>query len=461
MSAPAIVSLMKSHLPIYTQLLRILYTIGHYLAFPAIMLRLLWRSRHNVGYRSRWNERFGYVDRVDNNADGIWVHAVSVGESLAAVPLIKAILNQYPNHNIIVTATTPTGSTQILKHLRKKVLHYYTPYDVPSALYRFIRRNRIKTCIIMETEIWPNLQHCCRKKNIPLLLANARLSQRSLNGLRFPLIRPLIAYMLDCYTSVCAQSVLDGERLLALGLDPKRLMISGNVKFDIEIDTNIHDKGIQLRKEWRSVNRPTFIAASTHEGEEELLLKAFKSIREEIPNLLLIIAPRNQDRFNKVFELCVDAGYKTIRRSLHEQPSDAVDILLADTFGELMLLYAASDIAFVGGSLVPWGGHNLIEPAALGLPALTGPHLYNFAAISKLLKNAGAAVVVNDYKQLAAQVIALFSAKELREQMGQRALEVIERNSGSVAKHLAQIEKILPSHTAAKRTRRTSEDVIS
>lgn len=427
---------------LFAKLSRRLYTLLHYLSLPAIMLRLLWRSRYTIAYRQRWSERFGYIKRVTETDASIWIHAVSLGEANAAIPLIKELIVRYPQYTILVTTTTPTGSAQIVRHLKDDVVHVYAPYDVPWMVNRFLRRSRTKLCIIMETEIWPNILHCCRHHNIPIFLANARLSERS--KLRYQLIARLTKVMLRSYSMVSAQGLLDGERLLSLGLDPKRLMVSGNIKFDIQMPVDINQRGLELRKEWNALDRPIFIAASTHEGEEEIILEAFKHIKKQLSNVLLVLVPRHPDRFPKVEKLCKDQGMSLVLRSLNQIPTPETDMILGDTMGELLLLYAAGDIAFVGGSLVPIGGHNLIEPAAIGLPVLTGPQLHNFTEISRLLQNAGTAQVVHDPKSIAAAVNALFSAKELREKMGTRAREVISANSGALEKHLEWIENNFP-----------------
>lgn len=427
---------------LFAKLTRFIYTLLHYLCLPAILVRLLWRSRYSIGYRQRWNERFGYIKRVTETEASIWIHAVSVGEANAAIPLIKELIVRYPQYTIVVTTTTPTGSAQIIQHLKGEVTHVYAPYDVPWVVNRFLRRSRTKLCIIMETEIWPNILHCCLKNNVPIFLANARLSERS--RLRYQFVATLTKTMLKSYSMVAAQGLLDGERLLSLGLDPKRLMISGNIKFDIKIPNQLVEDGVALREEWTTQNRPIFIAASTHEGEDEIILDSFKRIREQLPNTLLILVPRHPDRFMRVERLCKSRNFKLVLRSLNQLPDKDTHILLGDTMGELLLLYAASDIAFVGGSLVPIGGHNLIEPAAVGLPVLTGPHLHNFTEISRLLQNAGTAQIIHDAKSMASAVIALFSAKELHNKMSIRAREVIAANSGALEKHLEWIENNFP-----------------
>ncbi len=435
---------------LYTKLLRYLYTLIYFIAIPAILTRLLWKSRRNPHYRKRWNERFGYFKRLPKDQSSIWVHAVSVGETIAAIPLIRELKKQYPDHAIIVTTTTPTGSVQVKKELKDEVYHVYTPYDIPIFVNRFLRRCNAKLCIIMETELWPNMLRCCRARNIPLVLANARLSKRSKRN--YQLISNITKSMLDNYNLVAAQGLLDGERFIELGLDPKRLMISGNIKFDMDLPNSLVEQGRALRQAWGSSHRPTFIAASTHEGEEAILIDAYQRFRKEVPNALLIIVPRHPERFDKVADLIAENNLQFVRKSTNDTPQTNTNIILGDTMGELRMIYAACDIAFVGGSLVPIGGHNLIEPAALGLPILTGPYLDNFTEISKLLKDAGAAQITPDAKAISDALVALFSAKELREKMGARAKDVINSNKGAVQKHIEWIQNIFPSANAENKT---------
>ena len=413
--------------------MRFIYTIIYYLSMPFVLIRLLWRSRHAAGYRKRWHERFGYINRI-TDGDTIWVHAVSVGETIAAIPLIKALLEQYhPQYHIIVTATTPTGSALVTKHFQDQVHHAYTPFDIPTSVRRFLKRARIKFCIIMETELWPNLFATCKQQKIPIVLANARLSERS--TLRYQLIAGLTKNMLNSCYMVAAQGVLDGERYLKLGLDPSNLLISGNIKFDMTIADNLIEQGKAIKQQIGH-DRCVFIAASTHDNEEAKILEAFQIIRQRIPNLFLVLVPRHANRFQKVAQMCLAANFTTVLRSQKTPIEKSTDILLVDTIGELRMIYAAGDIAFVGGSLVPVGGHNLIEPAALGLPILTGPNLQNFTEISKLLQNAGAVQIVTNTQSIADAVIALCSASALREKIGQCAKDTIETNRGALKKHL-------------------------
>ena len=289
----------------------------------------------------------------------------------------------------------------------------------------------------METELWPNLLHCTRARNIPILLANARLSEQSLRGYRRIAIAQLTREMLANISCVAAQSSADSERFVALGLDRKKLLVTGNIKFDLNIPPDLIDAGKALHAQWG--DRPTLIAASTHEGEESIVLSAFNTIRQKHPTALLILVPRHPDRFEKVARLCQSSGLNIVRRSLNQEPNQHTDILLGDTLGECRLFYAASDIAFVAGSLVPVGGHNLIEPAAMGLPIITGHYLHNFTAVSQLLQSANALITVDSAQSLADAVTHLLEDKAERDAMGQRAFQVSVENTGAIEKHLQWI----------------------
>lgn len=423
--------------------MRQIYTALYYFAIPFILIRLLWRSRHTAGYRKRWSERIGLIKPIPKEKS-IWIHAVSVGETIAAIPLIKAIIEKFTDYTIVVSSTTPTGSALVKKQFGKTVHHVYSPFDTPTSVGRFLKRARPALCIIMETELWPNLLLCCKKNNTPIILANGRLSERS--SLRYQLIESLTRQMLAATHMIIAQGVLDGERYLRLGLNPKKLVVSGNIKFDMHIPETEIQKGKAIKS--NIGNKTVFIAASTHETEEATVLNAFKKIRTKIPDAFLILVPRHVDRFQKVYELCVSQNWQTVRRSEGTTITSDTNILLVDTIGELRMIYAAADIAFVGGSLTPVGGHNLIEPAALGLPILTGPNLQNFTQISKLLQNAGAAQIITDANSLAEAVIGLCEAQELREKIGLCAIKTIEANRGALEKHLTHISACLQKNTS-------------
>lgn len=416
-------------------MLRYLYTLFFYTALPFILLRMLWRSHKVRGYRHRLLERFGYIDTLNLNKKSLWLHAVSVGEVITAVPLIKALLEDYSQYTLVITTTTPTGSEQIHKHFGNRIRHVYFPYDLPGPINRFLKRIHPQLVIIMETELWPNVLYYLHRKSIPILLANARLSERSMRNYQH--IAHITQRMLSQITCVAAQSDLDGKRFVQLGLTSNRLLITGNIKFDLQLSESLIEEGKILRKHWGL--RPTLIAASTHEGEEVIILEAFRQLRHQFQDALLILIPRHPDRFNRVARLCESNGFSVVKRSLHKIPHSKADILLGDTMGELRLLYAASDVAFVGGSLVPIGGHNLIEPTAVRLPIVSGPNLHNFVTISDLLKTANALIIVSDSKSLFTNVARLFNNLRERQSLGERGYQVSISNTGSLDRHIEWI----------------------
>ncbi|OGO90730.1 MAG: 3-deoxy-D-manno-octulosonic acid transferase [Coxiella sp. RIFCSPHIGHO2_12_FULL_44_14] len=424
--------------------MRHLYTFLFYLAIPFILLRLRWRSRRIPVPPRFWRERWGYTSPLTKH-HSIWIHAVSVGETMAAIPLIRALQQQYPHYALVVTTTTPTAAQQVSQQLSHSVQHAYIPYDLPRCIHRFLRRCRPVLCILMETELWPNLIHCTHAHRIPILLANARLSERSLRG--YQRIPTLIKTMLHQLSHVATQSDADGKRFLKLGLPSEKLQWMGNIKFDLQLPASILTEGQQWRSHWN--NRPTLIAASTHEGEEEKLLHALPIIQHSIPDILLILVPRHPQRFSAVAELCRSLSLRFVQRSLQQWPDTSTSILLGDTLGELRTLYAASDVAFVGGSLVPVGGHNLIEPAAVHLPIVTGSHLHHFEAVRQLLEAANALIVVDDATALIHHVVQLFANPSQRKAMGERAYQVSLANTGALEKHLAWINRTLEQEARA------------
>ncbi len=419
---------------------RFLYSVLFYLLLPAIVLRLLLRAIKAPAYARCWAERFGFV-APSQDKPVIWLHAVSVGESLAAVPLVKTLQEKHPDHRLIVTCMTPTGSERIQVAFGDSVDHCYAPYDMPDSVARFLNRIKPELLIIMETELWPNTIAACHKRKIPVLLANGRLSEKSANAYRK--IQPLVKPMLAQLSTVAAQHIDDGARFVDLGLAETALTVTGNIKFDLSLDQAVRGKAQQLLSEWRCESeRPILLAASTHRGEDEIILEAFAQIKTRIENLLLVLVPRHPERFNQVAELCVSAGFNLARRSSADKVEGA-DILLGDTMGELMTFFGACDIAFVGGSLVPSGGHNVIEPAAWGVPVLTGPHLFNFTEASQLLLDGEALLVCNDAKQLAEECITMLNSQQRREQMGSQARLIAEANRGALDKLIAVIDRFI------------------
>lgn len=420
---------------------RSLYTAILYLLSPIIVLRLLYRAIKAPAYASRWSERFGFTS-VRGGEDTIWLHAVSVGETVAAIPLVRLLQRDYPNQRLIVTCMTPTGSERIIAAFGNTVDHSYAPYDMPGAVARFLNRVKPSVMIIMETELWPNTIAACARRNIPVILANARLSEKSAKG--YGKVPSLVGPMLRSISAVVAQHSDDGIRFTNLGLPSEALTISGNIKFDLDIDLSVQALAEQLAQDWQGADRrPILLAASTHRGEDELVLQAFAKIKAVLPQApLLVLVPRHPERFAQVAQLCQKRGYALARRSAAESTTNA-DILLGDTMGELMTLFGACDIAFVGGSLVPSGGHNMIEPAAWGVPVLTGPHLFNFTEASQLLLDGGAMQICNDADELAQCCLVLLQDPHRREQMGGAARLVAEANRGALGRLSSLLDRFI------------------
>ncbi len=416
--------------------MRLIYNGLLYLILPLALLRLYWRGRRDAGHRQRWRERLGFVPTL--LPGGLWVHAVSVGETRAALPLIRALLDRYPDLPLLVTTTTLTGSRQVREALGERVQHVYAPYDLPGATRRFLQRARPRLAVIMETELWPNLLRQCATASIPVLLANARLSERSARG--YGRIRGLTAALLRDVTLIAAQADADAARFRALGAP--RVEVTGNLKYDLALPVDLPERGQRLRRDLLGDQRPVWIAASTHAGEDEPILEAFARLCARWPALLLLV-PRHPERFDSVAALCRQQGFSVIRRSERKVCAPDTTVFLGDSMGELLLFYAAADLAFVGGSLVATGGHNVLEPALLGLPVLFGPHMFNFTEAGERLLEAEAAWRVADAGELAAAVDRLLTDSELRQTAGRRGQAVVERHRGALAALLGLIEKLL------------------
>ncbi|MDN5871550.1 MAG: lipid IV(A) 3-deoxy-D-manno-octulosonic acid transferase [Nitrococcus sp.] len=423
---------------------RKLYSALLYLAIPAVLARLLLRSLRAPSYRRRWAERFALIPPVPGRP--IWIHAVSVGETLAAIPLIKRLLEGHPGIPIVITTTTPTGSERVRALLGKRVWHCYAPYDLPDVMARFFRRIEPRLIIIMETEIWPNLLAAARRRGIPVVLANARLSARS--AARYRRVACLLRSALRAYHTIAAQSAADARRFRALGAPAERVQISGNVKFDLEIGAGCIAAGRELRARL-GAHRPVWIAASTHQGEESLVLEAHRGVRARAPQALLILAPRHPERFDAVAALCRRRGMKTACRSAGDSVRSTTEVYLADTMGELPQLYAAADVAFVGGSLVPVGGHNVLEAAALGLPVLVGPHVFNCAEIIACMETAEGLLRIANTASLARAVADLLVNERHRRALGERAQRQVIANKGA-AQRLYEIIRALLTEPPAR-----------
>ena len=409
--------------------MRALYTLLLYLVFPLVLLRLLWRSIKAPAYRERWLERLGLFT-PPGAWGGLWIHAVSVGEVQAVLPLIRQLLADNPGLPITVTTTTPTGSARVVEQLGEQVFHVYFPYDLPLALTGFIRRVRPRALLMVETEIWPNLLHSCRRHGVYTLLANARLSARSAQ--RYARLGRFTRDTFSHIDCIAAQTEADAARFRALGVAADRVFVTGSIKFDIRIPASLEEQVEVLRREWGG--RPVWVAGSTHEGEDELVLQAHHQVLSSFPNALLILVPRHPERFERVAGLCKREHLKLARRSRHGSYGTQTQVYLGDTMGELPVVIGSADVAFIGGSLVPTGGHNMLEAAAQGVAVCFGPHVFNFAAISELLVAEGAARRVGDEVELAQQVIAWFRDASARAEAGENGRRVVRQNRGALAR---------------------------
>ncbi|WP_312228175.1 lipid IV(A) 3-deoxy-D-manno-octulosonic acid transferase [Pseudescherichia sp.] len=421
-------------------MLQLLYTTLFYLIQPLIWLRLWVRGRKAPAYRKRWGERYGYY-KQPLKPGGILMHSVSVGETLAAIPLVRALRHRYPDLPITVTTMTPTGSERVLSAFGNDVQHVYLPYDLPDALNRFLNAVDPKLVLVMETELWPNLIAALHKRQIPLVIANARLSARSAKG--YARLGDFIRTLLRRITLIAAQNEEDGERFIALGAKRNQLTVTGSLKFDISVTPQLASRAVTLRRQW-APHRPVWIATSTHEGEESAVIEAHRTLLREFPNLLLILVPRHPERFPDAINLVRQAGLSYITRSSGEVPSSSTQVVVGDTMGELMLLYGIADLAFVGGSLVERGGHNPLEAAAHAIPVLMGPHTFNFKDICARLTQADGLITVADVASLSKEVASLLTDEDYRNFYGRHAVEVLYQNQGALQRLLQLLEPYLP-----------------
>jgi len=416
---------------------RLGYRLLLWLSFPWVLLHLWWRGRRQPGYREHVGERFGwYPTRPARPV--IWLHAVSVGETRAAEPLVRALAARYPGHELLLTQMTPTGRETAQQLFGGAATIAYLPYDYPQAVARFLAHFRPRLGILMETEIWFNLVECCARRGVPLLLANARLSEKSARG--YELVAPLTRAALGRLAAVSAQTGEDAERLARLGA--RGVEVTGNLKFDVVLAPQLLALGAELKQ--RIGHRPVLLAASTREGEEELVLDALAHIRVE--GLLLLLVPRHPQRFDEVAALLSGRKLSYLRRSDNcALPADC-RVLLGDSMGEMAAYYAACDLAFIGGSLLPYGGQNLIEACAVGRALLFGRHMYNFSEASRLALAAGAAIEVADAAMLGERAGELLGDQATLARMSQAALAFSHAHQGATARNLAICERLLPPH---------------
>lgn len=427
--------------------MRLAYTVALYCAAPFLVGRLLWRGLRNPAYRRRLGERFGMGGRIGAQRGCVWIHAVSVGEVQAAMPIVKALKGRYPDETIVVTSTTPTGAARVAKALGGGVVHRYFPFDLPGSVARFLDRIQPRVAIIMETEIWPNLLAQCRLRGVPVVLANVRLSERSAAGYRK--FRRLFAPALGGVAAIAVQSGEDARRMASIGAPPDIIDVTGSTKFDIPMLASLREEAAALRRSW-GPSRGIWIAASTHDGEESLVLDAFEHVLDRVPGSLLVLVPRHPERFGKVAAQVRRRGFEPVLRSRRPPDCSGAQVFIGDTMGELPLFYAAADVAFVGGTLVERGGHNMLEPAALGLPVLFGPHVFNFAAISRRLLEAGGARAVGDSADLGRAVVDYLRDADLRNTTGASGRAFVEGNRGAGERVLAMVGPYLgPAHDSS------------
>ncbi len=419
--------------------LRGLYSAALYVLAPITVYHLIWRGFRQPAYFERWSERYASYPPAKARAP-LWLHAVSVGEVNAASPLVNRLLREHPDLRLVVTTITPTGSERVQALWGDAVVHVYLPYDLPGAVGRFLDHFRPALALIVETELWPNLLFACRDRGIPTHILNARLSARSLRG--YGVLAPLIRRALQSVRLIAAQSNEDGKRFVRLGAPAASVVVTGNLKFDMaRLDFAGFANEFEVA---RGCSGPVWIAASTHEHEELAVLEAHRALLTRHPTALLLWAPRHPERFRAVAHRARELGLQVATRSEQQWPDQGSQVFVIDTLGELGRFYACAQVAFVGGSLQPIGGHNLLEPAATGTAILTGPHLHNFADIAKRLREAEAMRVVQDAGQLASGLQELFADDAARTRMSANARLLLDQGRGALERTIALIEPALP-----------------
>ncbi|MCA2415537.1 lipid IV(A) 3-deoxy-D-manno-octulosonic acid transferase [Vibrio chemaguriensis] len=421
-------------------LVRIVYTLLLALASPLLLFGLYKSKPNKPKFGSRWKEHFGITPKLKSNDKPIWIHAVSVGESIAATPLIKALKEQNPEQSILVTTTTSTGAEQIAK-LGDLVEHRYMPIDFGFAIKGFLKAVQPKQMLIIETELWPNTLHNVHKAGIPITVVNARLSEKSCCN--YTKVQPLFNVMLPCLAQILCQTESDANRFERLGVDKDKLAVTGSIKFDIEISEQVKQQGQQLRAQLGN-DRPIWIAASTHKGEDEQVLDAHKQVLKSHPNALLVLVPRHPERFDDVFTLCQQQGFSTVRRTSMHAVETNTQVYLGDTMGEMLTLMGAADICFMGGSLVgdKVGGHNVLEPAALGVPVITGPSYYNFQDLVAKMLHKKVIKLIESPNEMSLKVEAMFQDALAKSVVQENLLNFVKDNVGALTKTIRCIESI-------------------
>ncbi|MDQ7090722.1 MAG: lipid IV(A) 3-deoxy-D-manno-octulosonic acid transferase [Methylococcales bacterium] len=416
--------------------MRVIYNCLFYSLTPFILLRLYWRGYKAPDYRLRWRERLGFYSQKSKR-NVAWFHAVSVGEAEAVFPLIKQFMLDQPKCPILITTTTPTGSARVKAVMGNTVEHVYLPYDLPDVIKRFLNHFKPQKAIIMETEIWPNLFTLTAKQKIPLFIINARLSERSCRG--YQKVSTLIEPALSAITLIATQTDTDKERFQAISSQTLNVQTMGNIKFDIQITDALIKQGTSL-KTTLFANRFVWIIASTHKLEEQVFFKLYSELKQQIPHLLLLIVPRHPERFDEVAAIAKTENLSLVRRSERAICHKNTAVYLADTMGELKMLYAAADIAFVGGSLFKTlGGHNVLEPIAIGIPVMFGGFMRHFKAIETGILAAKAGLQCNDRSELINAVLMLYQNPEFKQQLINNADGFLKQNQGSIQKIIKQL----------------------
>jgi len=419
-------------------LLRAFYFCALELARPFIRARLWWRTRREPGYGDRIAERYGDVTSMAHLAP-LWIHAVSAGETIAAVPLIEGLLIRHPDVPILVTSTTATGSSEVKRRLGDRVLHAFAPYDFEGAVNAYFHRVKPRGLVLIETELWPNLLRAARQTGIPVVLVNGRLSERSAKG--YGRIAALTRDMLESFSLIGCQSEAHRERFISLGAPTERVQSLGSVKYDVTLGETLRQEATQLREQYHWQGRPVFIAASTHPGEEAQVLDAWSMVRSQQPEARLLIVPRHPPRADEVCALITSRGLESACQS--RLSGAAPEVVVGDVMGSLLMLYGVADAAFVGGSLVPRGGHNPIEPALWGIPFVTGPHTFNFADVMNDFREAGAVAETGNAAELAALMASWLAGEAQGKESGARARALVDRKRGALERTLAALEPLL------------------
>jgi 3-deoxy-D-manno-octulosonic-acid transferase len=422
-----------------------LYSLVLHLAFPVTLYHLVWRGMRQREYLRRWTERYGWIEDKLDLHDTLWVHAVSVGEVLAARPLVDALLAKYPERPLLVTTITPTGSERVRALWGDRVHHVYLPYDLRGMVRRFLDRARPALAVIVETEIWLNLYVECGRRGIPLVMVNARLSERSLRG--YLPVQGLAKLAMRAVRLVAAQSNADATRLARIGADPARIHVTGNLKYDLAVPAGLEAQAVAWRTAW-GTTRPVWIAASTHPPEEAAVLALHQRVLAAHPDALLLWAPRHPERFAPAAEALAAAGLSFATRRGDGLPGAGHQAFVIDTLGELLSFFAAADLAFVAGSLCEIGGHNVLEPAALGVPSVVGPHTFNFAEATRRLRDAGALVQAADAAALGDVVLALLEDPARRTRMGEAGRQQVGEHAGALGRTLDLLDDVLAGRRA-------------